>query len=165
MRTRIVSLPVADLVRATRVLTALGFTVDATPPGAGRAHLVAEPAAVLVLVLDEGDRDEGGRDEARDGEGRGGEGRWGGRVIARLAADSRLAVDRAFARALVAGGRPWRPLTDDGATYACSVLDPDGHVWEVAYEAPAAGRAGGRATTSPAPCCRIGGRAVLLLQV
>lgn len=128
MRSMVVTLPVADLARATRFLTALGFAPDGAP-GAGRTRLVARPGVVVVL-------DDGGGADGADAAGG-----IGGRVIASLAAESRLAVDCAFARALVAGGRPWCPLIDDGTTYACSVADPDGHVWEVAHAAPAAGRA------------------------
>jgi len=129
MRAMVVTLPAADLARAARFLAALGVAVDGAAADGGRASLAA---ATVVLVPAASGGGAGRPDGAGGSSG-------SSRVVARLAAASRQAVDCAFARALVAGGRPWQPLTDDGATYACSFADPDGHVWEVAYAAPDAG--------------------------
>jgi catechol 2,3-dioxygenase-like lactoylglutathione lyase family enzyme len=47
---------------------------------------------------------------------------------------SRDAVDRAMARAVAAGGRPLRPVQDTfWGGYSGYFADPDGFVWEVAW--------------------------------
>jgi predicted lactoylglutathione lyase len=54
-------------------------------------------------------------------------------VINCLSAESREQVDDIVARALKAGGRPWKPIMDEGPMYGGSFQDVDGHVWEVPH--------------------------------
>ena len=55
-----------------------------------------------------------------------------------LSEDSRAAVDAITLRALSAGGRETRPAQDHGFMYGRSFEDPDGHIWEAMWMAPAA---------------------------
>lgn len=57
----------------------------------------------------------------------------GTEVVTCLSADSRAEVDDMLARALAAGGKPWKPAMDYGFMYGVSFQDPDGHVWEVMH--------------------------------
>ena len=50
-----------------------------------------------------------------------------------LSCDSREQVDETLAKALDAGGKPWKAVRDQGFMYGASFTDPDGHVWELAY--------------------------------
>lgn len=54
-------------------------------------------------------------------------------VLTCLSADSRAQVDDTLAKALAAGGKPWKPILDMGPMYGCSFQDLDGHVWELMY--------------------------------
>ena len=36
-------------------------------------------------------------------------------------------------KAIAAGGKPWKPILEEGPMYGGSFQDPDGHVWEVLY--------------------------------
>ena len=54
-----------------------------------------------------------------------------------LSAESRAEVDALAEKALAAGGKEYRPPEDMGFMYGRSFLDPDGHVWEVAWMDPA----------------------------
>jgi predicted lactoylglutathione lyase len=51
-------------------------------------------------------------------------------VINSLTATDRAEVDDLVARALAAGGTSAAPARENGAAYASSFADPDGHVWE-----------------------------------
>ncbi|MBA3895030.1 MAG: glyoxalase, partial [Gemmatimonadales bacterium] len=37
------------------------------------------------------------------------------------------------AKAIAAGGKPWKPVMEEGPMYGGSFQDPDGHVWELLY--------------------------------
>ncbi len=50
-----------------------------------------------------------------------------------LMASSREEVDETVARAIAAGGKPWKPAFADGPMYGGSFQDPDGHVWELMH--------------------------------
>ena len=54
-------------------------------------------------------------------------------AITALSAESREQVDELVDKALAAGGRPWKPVLDEGPMYGGSFQDPDGHVWEVVH--------------------------------
>jgi predicted lactoylglutathione lyase len=59
-------------------------------------------------------------------------------VLSCLSADSREEIDETVAKALAAGGKPWKPVMDMGSMYAHSFQDLDGHVWELMYMEQAA---------------------------
>jgi uncharacterized protein len=56
-------------------------------------------------------------------------------VLTCLTADSREQVDETLARAIAAGGKPLRPVVEDGPMYGASFQDLDGHVWELMHVA------------------------------
>ncbi len=63
-------------------------------------------------------------------------------VLTCLTCSSREEVDDLVAKAVAAGGKPWKPAIDVGADvgpmHGGSFQDPDGHVWELmSMEAPA----------------------------
>jgi uncharacterized protein len=59
-------------------------------------------------------------------------------VLNCLSADSREEIDETVAKALAAGGKPWKPVMDMGSMYAPSFQGLDGHVWELMYMEQAA---------------------------
>jgi uncharacterized protein len=62
----------------------------------------------------------------------------GKEMLTCLSVDSRDEAEAVLAKALAAGGKPWKPVRDEGHMYGCSFQDLDGHVWEMRYvEAPA----------------------------
>ncbi len=56
-------------------------------------------------------------------------------VLTCLSADSKEQVDDMVAKALAAGGKPWKPTFGQGPMYGGSFQDLDGHVWEVMHMA------------------------------
>ncbi len=54
-------------------------------------------------------------------------------VLTCLSADSKEHVDTTIAKAIAAGGKPWKPVMDDGPMYGGSFQDLDGHVWELIH--------------------------------
>lgn len=38
-----------------------------------------------------------------------------------------------IAKAMKAGGKPWKPIMDEGSMYSGSFQDLDGHVWELLH--------------------------------
>lgn len=52
-----------------------------------------------------------------------------------LSADSKEQVDEMVAKAIAAGGKPWKPILEQGPMYGGSFQDLDGHVWEVMHMA------------------------------
>ena len=56
-------------------------------------------------------------------------------VLTCLTADSREQVDETLARAIAGGGKPLRPVVEDGPMYGASFQDLDGHVWELMHMA------------------------------
>ena len=56
-------------------------------------------------------------------------------VLTCLSADSKEQVDDTIAKAIAAGGKPWKPTSEEGPMYGGSFQDLDGHVWELMYMA------------------------------
>ena len=54
-------------------------------------------------------------------------------AITALSADSREEVDQTVAKAIAAGGKPWKPILEEGPMYGGSFQDLDGHVWELMH--------------------------------
>lgn len=57
-------------------------------------------------------------------------------VLTCFSADSKGQVDETVAKAVAAGGKPWKPIQEEGPMYGGSFQDLDGHVWELMYMAP-----------------------------
>lgn len=125
-----VNLPVTDLERAKAFYAALGFTNNATFSDATAAAMVIEENIWAMLLT---------REKFADFvTGEVGDPAQATSVINALSADSRAEVDDLLARALGAGGKPWRATDDLGFMYATSFADPDGNVWEAVWMDPAA---------------------------
>ncbi len=94
-------------------LRPLGFSVMFDWPEGGRAYLGVAPETSSVWLVQRGEP---------------------GRGAVSLAARDSVAVDRFYAAALAAGGRPVAPPSPrpeyTRATYAAEVLDPDGNAVE-----------------------------------
>ena len=130
MRMIFVNLPVTDLERAKAFYAALGFANNATFSDATAAAMVVEENVWVMLLTRE--------KFAGFVTGEVGDPAQATSVINALSADSRAEVDDLLARALGAGGKPWRPADDPGFMYSTSFADPDGNVWEAVWMDPAA---------------------------
>lgn len=125
-----VNLPVSDLVKSTKVYTAMGATINPDFTGDTSAQLVFADAVVVQLMTRETFATFTKRDTA-DG---------AIEVINALAAESREEVDRLADAALAAGATEPREVQDLGWLYNRAIDDPDGHCWELlAYNPNATG--------------------------
>jgi uncharacterized protein len=117
-----VNLPVRDLEVATRFYAALGLT-PVPDYSDETASCLAVDDRILVMLLTEpkfrefivGDIADPGTTE----------------VLNCLTVEHRQEVDDLIATAIHAGGKPWKPVLEEGPMYVGTVADPDGHVWEV----------------------------------
>lgn len=125
MRMIFVNLPVKDLDASKTFFGALGFTFNSEYTDETAACMVIDDNIFAMLLTENRFRDFINGDIAE-----------AGRVtetITCLSAGSRQEVDDTLAKALAAGGRPWKPMMDYGTMYGCSFQDLDGHVWELMY--------------------------------
>lgn len=121
-----VNLPVKDLPAAKAFYEAIGFTVNPKFTNDDAAALVLSEAISVMLLTEpffSGFIPEGGKiaDPATT------------EVINALSYGSRAEADAVRAKAIAAGGRPWKDPYDYGFMYGVSFTDPDGHVWEAFY--------------------------------
>ena len=120
-----VNLPVRDLAAARAFYTALGFHPHEPFSDEQTAALsVTDDIAVLLHTRDR---------FAELVPGEVGDPSRATTVVHRLTADGRDEVDELVATALAAGGRPWLPAKDGGASYTGSFTDPDGNAWEISW--------------------------------
>jgi predicted lactoylglutathione lyase len=125
MRMMFVSLPVRDLPASRAFFTELGFVFNTEFSDSSCACLVVDRNILVMLLVESRFRDFiNGEisDPTRATE-----------VIVCLSADSRDQVDDTIARAVAAGGKPWKPVVEDGPMYGGSFQDIDGHVWELMH--------------------------------
>lgn len=119
-----VNLPVKDLATSTAFFTALGFGIDERFTNDVAACVVVEPDAIYAMLLTEpffqGFINDAIADATRERE-----------VLLALSCSGRGEVDDLYAKAIAAGGKPWRPVTDQPPMYGATFQDPDGHVWEL----------------------------------
>ena len=119
-RINVVTLGVADVLRARAFYEALGWTLGFTDgdivhvPG-WRQHRVT--VGRETLSADSGVADSGG---------------WGGVTLGHVVR-SETEVDQIFAQAQAAGCSVTRPPRPTGFGYSGIFADPDGHTWEIAY--------------------------------
>ena len=116
------NLPVRDLPTARAFYEALGFRVNEYSSDDEQVAVAIDDTIVVTLVT----RD---RFAERVG-GEVGDPARATTVINSLTATDRAEVDDLVARALTAGGTSAAPARENGAAYAGSFADPDGHVWE-----------------------------------
>jgi predicted lactoylglutathione lyase len=120
-----VNLPVKDLARSRSFFTQLGFRLNPDFSDDSCACMVVDQNVFVMLLVEDRFRDfiNGEISDATTAT----------EVINCLSAESREQVDDTIAKALAAGGKPWKPVVEDGPMYGGSFADPDGHVWEVLW--------------------------------
>jgi hypothetical protein len=119
------NLPVQDLPRARRFYEALGFRINEHSSDDGTASVVVDESIVVSLLSAQRFAQlvpDGVADRSA-----------GSGIIPCLTAQDRSEVDDLVARALEAGGRPWLPTREDGASWTGSFADPDGNVWRIRW--------------------------------
>lgn len=125
MRMIFVNLPVRDLTASKAFFTGLGFDFNPEFSDDKAACMIVDSNIYVMLLVEERFRDFiNGEisDASRATE-----------VLTCLSADSKEQVDDTIAKALAAGGKPWKPTTAQGPMYGGSFQDLDGHVWELLY--------------------------------
>jgi uncharacterized protein len=124
-----VNLPVQDLARSTRFFTELGFSFDPRFTDENAGCLVISDDSYAMLLTEPFFRNFTAKDLADTSTTT--------EAILALEVESRQQVDELAQRALASGGSPaGEPMEQDGM-YERSFQDPDGHLWEVFYMAPA----------------------------
>lgn len=130
-RLSLVTLGVSDMDRARDFYSALGWQ-----PGPSPEHIVFFQTGGMVVALwdrqalavDSGiDIEDDTEDTPGSGDG------WGGKVLG-LNVGSAADVDEQFSSAVAAGAEVLRaPCSRFWGGYSGVFTDPDGHVWEIAY--------------------------------
>ncbi len=122
MRMIFVNLPVKNLQASRTFFSALGFTFNEQFSDDAAACMVIDDNIFVMLLTEPRFRDfiTGEISDASKVT----------EVITALSAASRAECDDMFARALAAGGKPWKPAIDYGSMYGISFQDLDSHVWE-----------------------------------
>lgn len=125
MRMIFVNLPVKDLAAAREFFAGLGFSFNPEFSCQACACMVVDSNIFVMLVVAERFRDfiNGEISDAATAT----------EVVTCLSAESRQQIDETVARAIAAGGRPWKPAFEDGPLYGASFQDLDGHAWELMY--------------------------------
>jgi len=127
MRMIFVNLPVKDLEASRGFFGGLGFEFNPQFSDDSAACMIVDENIFVMLLVEERFRDFiNGEiaDATRVTE-----------AITCLSADSREDVDATVARAIAAGGKPWKPAMDMDPMYGGSFQDLDGHVWELMHMA------------------------------
>src|SRR5690349_10783805 len=109
MRMIFVNLPVKDIDKTRAFFAALGFTFNPTFSDETSSCMVIEENIFAMLM-----------EESRFREfinGEIGDAHNATEVLTCLSASSRAEVDETLAKALAAGGKPWKPNTDMGPMY------------------------------------------------
>ncbi|MEY2535865.1 MAG: uncharacterized protein QOF29_3775 [bacterium] len=125
MRMIFVNLPVKDLQASRGFFSELGFEFNPQFSDDTAACMVVDENIFVMLLVEERFRDfiNGEIADATKAT----------EAITALSADSREQIDETLAKALAAGGKPWKPVMDEGPMYGGSFQDLDGHVWELVY--------------------------------
>ena len=125
MRMIFVNLPVRDLPASQRFFGELGFGFDPKFTDDTAACMVVDENVFVMLLTEERFKDfinDDIADATRTTE-----------AITALSAGSREEVDQLVAKAIAAGGKPWKPVLEEGPMYGGSFQDLDGHVWELIH--------------------------------
>ena len=125
MRMIFVNLPVKNLTASRTFFAELGFNFNRGFSDETCACMVVDQNIYVMLLAEERFRDfiNGEISDAANAT----------EVINCLSADSRQQVDELVARAISAGGKPWKPAIEEGPMYGGSFQDLDGHVWELMH--------------------------------
>lgn len=124
MRMLFLNLPVKDLEASKAFFAELGFQFNPRFSDDRAACMIVDENILVMLLVEERFRDfiNGEIADATTTE-----------AIVGLSAESREQIDELVAKAIAAGGRPWKPAMEEGPMYGWSFQDPDGHVWELMY--------------------------------
>lgn len=122
MRMIFVNLPVKDLKASRSFFAALGYTFNEQFSDDTAACTVISDNIFVMLLTEPKFRGFITGEIADTSKGT--------EVITALSASSRAECDDVLAKALAAGGKPWKPAIDYGFMYGISFQDLDGHVWE-----------------------------------
>jgi uncharacterized protein len=125
MRMIFVNLPVKDLNASKGFFMELGFEFNPEFSDDQAACMVVDENIFVMLLVEDRFRDFINGDIADAGKTT--------EAITALSADSREQVDEAVAKAIAAGGKPWKPTLEEGPMYGGSFQDLDGHVWELMH--------------------------------
>ena len=126
-----VNLAVKDLDKSKAFFEALGYTFNPQFTNESGACMVIADGSIYAMLLTEPffktfvDKPIVQAKEATE-------------VLVCLSCESRAEVDDLVAKAVAAGGRAPRPPQDHGFMYGHGFEDLDGHIWELAWMAPAA---------------------------
>jgi uncharacterized protein len=125
MRMIFVNLPVKDLDASMGFFTELGFPFNPDYSDDRAACMVIDENIFVMLLTEDRFRDFI-NDEIADASKT-------TEAITCLSADSREQIDETIAKAIAAGGKPWKPVLEEGPMYGGSFQDLDGHVWELLH--------------------------------
>lgn len=125
MRMIFVNLPVKDLEASKSFYTALGFSINPDYTDDTAACVVISEA-IYVMLLTEDKFREFIVNEVADAKAT-------TEVLNALSVESREEADELFEKAIAAGGKPWKPVMEQGPMYGTSFQDLDGHVWETIF--------------------------------
>jgi uncharacterized protein len=125
MRMIFVNLPVRDLEASKRFFGELGFEFNPEFSDGKAACMVVDENIFVMLLLEQFFKGfiNGEIADAPSAT----------EAITCLSADSRDEVDETVAKAIAAGGKPWKPAMEEGPMYGGSFQDLDGHVWELMH--------------------------------
>jgi predicted lactoylglutathione lyase len=120
-----VNLPVKDLEASKGFFGALGFEFNLDFSDDHAACMVVDDNIFVMLLTEERFKDfiNGEIADATKAT----------ETINCLSADSREQIDQTVEKAIAAGGKPWKPVMEEGPMYGASFQDLDGHVWELMY--------------------------------
>jgi hypothetical protein len=119
------NLPVKDLKASMDFFTELGFEFNPEFSDHEAACMIVDQNIYVMLLVEDRFRDFINGDIA--------DATSSTEAITCLSADSRQHVDDTVEKAIAAGGKPWKPVMDEGAMYGGSFQDLDGHVWELMH--------------------------------
>ena len=125
MRMIFVNLPVKDLNASKEFFGELGFEFNPDLTDDDAACMVVDDNIFVMLLVQERFKDFINGEVA--------DATKATETITCLSADSREQVDETIAKAVAAGGKPWKPAMGEGPMYGASFQDLDGHVWELMY--------------------------------
>jgi hypothetical protein len=125
MRMIFVNLPVKDLAASKAFFSELGFAFNNEYSDNDAACMVVDEN-IFVMLLEEGRFKDFINGEIADAT-------TTTESITCLSVDSKEQIDETVAKAIAAGGKPWKPTMDEGPMYGGSFQDLDGHAWELLY--------------------------------
>ncbi|MCX2732550.1 VOC family protein [Saccharopolyspora sp. NFXS83] len=125
MRMIFVNLPVKDVQRSKAFFAELGFGFNDEFSDEKTICMVVEEN-IMVMMLEHDRFAEFINGDISDAT-------TTTEVLNCLSVDTRDQVDGLIAKAIEAGGKPWKPTAEMGPMYGGSFQDVDGHVWELVH--------------------------------